>query len=326
MTQPRKHHYLPQFYLKGFSANGRTIYQIEKQGTRAYLVSIGDAAAIRDYHELDYQEAEDPHAIEKQLAILESDFADTLSKTLKNGLTGPEINAKLAEFVSLMRCRVPAFKRLIEESLRQNVLSTGKILERRGKLPPPPKGFEEALRMENLVISISNWKCLQVMFQLAAEPFFLNMFASMKACLIHAKGGDFFLTCDQPVVVYHPTADQTANYGVGLSDPATEVTLALSSEVLVHLSWNKDNPDARVGTSKEIDELNRRTIIMAESLVFAPTESRQALAAVTRYRQYFAGVDRQVLDAGLESLQVLRFRPVFGVDQYPKTDNPSESV
>ena len=40
MTQPRKHHYLSQFYLRGFSVDGRSVYRIEKRGGRAYLSSI----------------------------------------------------------------------------------------------------------------------------------------------------------------------------------------------------------------------------------------------------------------------------------------------
>src|SRR6058998_3328586 len=105
MSEPRKHHYLPQFYLRGFSANGKSILQIEKQTLRKYMCSIGDAAAIRDYHELDDPSYEDTNALEKSLAAIESKLATAVSRAIAVGIATADIHAKLVEFVSLMRVR-----------------------------------------------------------------------------------------------------------------------------------------------------------------------------------------------------------------------------
>lgn len=85
MAEPRKHHYLPQFYLRRFSDNGTSIFQIEKQGMRAYMCSIHDAAAIRDYHTLDQPDHPNPQAVEKMLAEAERTMADALNKTIERG-------------------------------------------------------------------------------------------------------------------------------------------------------------------------------------------------------------------------------------------------
>jgi len=97
MSEPRKHHYLPQFYLRGFSANRRSIFQIEKQGGRAYLSSIRDTAAIRDYHELDTEEAKDPTVIEKRLAQVEAQLAEALARAIQCGVTTPETHNLLIQ-------------------------------------------------------------------------------------------------------------------------------------------------------------------------------------------------------------------------------------
>jgi hypothetical protein len=153
MSEPRKHHYLPQFYLRGFPANGQSVLQIEKQTLRKYMCSIKDAAAIRDYHELDDPSYEDTNALEKSLAAIESDLATAIRRAVAVGIATAEVHTRLVEFVSLMRVRVPAFKAHIEEFLRQTVRSTGLIMERDGKLPRPPKRLEEVLSMEKLSIS-----------------------------------------------------------------------------------------------------------------------------------------------------------------------------
>ncbi len=44
----------------------------------------------------------------------------------------------------------------------------------------------------------------------------------------------------------------------------------------------------RVATTDEVVEFNRRTVIMANSLVFAPELSQWAVGTTTRYKQWFA--------------------------------------
>ncbi len=319
--EPRKHHFLPQFYLRGFSANGKSICQIEKDGARGYLCSIRDVAAIRDYHA--DPAYEDPYVVEKRLRGVEDRLSRVLVSVLECGITTPEAHAGLVQLVSLMRFRVPAFKAHVEESLRAVVRSTGKIMERRGALPPVPKGLENVLRMDRLSISISNWKCLEIMFAQAADPRVLHILASMRPSVLRVPEGAFLLTCDQPVAVYHPNASPTDTYGTGLIDPATEISFPLSSRALLRLAWSSDAPEDRLLTSAELEEFNRRTIVMAEALVFAPTRSESAESAVARYGHCSAGIDFQVLDTRRGALHLSRFRPVMRADRYA-ADLPAE--
>jgi hypothetical protein len=83
MSSPRKHHFLPQFYLRGFSTNRDGIFQIEKQQGRYYGCKIKDIAAIRDYHKLDGKETSDPQYFEKKLAELEGIQAEHVNQRAK---------------------------------------------------------------------------------------------------------------------------------------------------------------------------------------------------------------------------------------------------
>ncbi|MCD4699990.1 MAG: DUF4238 domain-containing protein [Phycisphaerae bacterium] len=316
MSQPRKHHYLPQFYLRGFSVNGRQIYQIEKDSSRGYLCSIEDAAAIRDYYELDYPGAKDPQSVEKRLAEIENRHSDVLRQIIENGSISPDVHARLVEFVSLMRLRVPAVKAYIEKFLRQMVRSTTVIMERNGMLPPAPEVLPEVLKVDEVQIVIANWKCLEEMFVLAANPKILKILASMQPRIFHVPAGAMLLTCDQPVAIYHPEASPNDPYGIGIVHAHTEISFPLSSQVLLHLCWDTSVSENRLLTSAEVDEFNRRTIIMADSLIFAPEQSEYATAAVKRYRQYSAGVDLQVLDDGTGHFHIQRFRPVMSAERY----------
>lgn len=125
MSVPRKHHYVQQFYLRGFSEDGKSICQIEKPGGRAYTCSISDAAATRDYHEIDQPGSKDPHIVEKRLADIETQLSLVLASIIRSGITTSEVRVKLMEFVSLTRFRMPAFKAFVEEFHRQVAGSTG---------------------------------------------------------------------------------------------------------------------------------------------------------------------------------------------------------
>jgi hypothetical protein len=319
MSEPRKHHYLSQFYLRGFSVDGRSVYQIEKRRGRAYLSSIRDTAAIRDYHELDYSDADDPNVVEKELARVETMLAEGLKEAIQSGIVRPETHRRIIELVALLRVRVPAFKASIEAFLQNVVRSAGMMLERKGELPTPPKGYEDLLRMDNLSITISNWKVLEFMFKIAADRRLFDLFAGMRPVVLRAREGAVFMTCDQPVALFHPTAALADAYGVGLADPAIEVSVPLSSRVLLFLSWptaTSTQATDREATDEEVAEFNRRTVVMADSFVFAPAASQWALEATARYNHCSAGFELDLLDGGSDFLHLARFRPVMRPDRY----------
>ena len=116
MSDPRKHHFLPQFYLRGFSTDGRGLFQVEKPGATYYGAQIKDLAAIRDFYELDHDGTTDRYALERHLAILEREQARDVAQTLSDGFQDTGLLARLVQFLAVMRMRVPAVKAHIEGS------------------------------------------------------------------------------------------------------------------------------------------------------------------------------------------------------------------
>jgi hypothetical protein len=317
VSTPRKHHYLPQFYLRSFSEDRKRICQIEKESLRHYFSAIKNTAAIRDFHELDHSSFDDPNGVEKSLAEIESQLAVPFQETIRDGvINSKRVHQGLIEMVSLLRMRVPAKKAMIEKSLEQFVRSTGLMMERNGKLPLPPKGFEDTLKMEKLKITINNWIIIQFMFQLASDEDILNLLYKMTPSILIAPQESYFFTCDQPVAVFNPMATVKDVYGTGIVHPKTEISLPLSSKVLLFLSWNDKERPKKMLSQAEVHEFNRRTIIMANSLVFTSQISDQVLEMVEKYGKFSAGDDLDCLDSGKEILHVLRSRVVMLEEQY----------
>jgi Protein of unknown function (DUF4238) len=191
------------------------------------------------------------------------------------------------------------------------------MMERRGAFPPPPKGFEDVLRMDNIEITISNWKLLETIFNIAADRDVFNILAAMRPTLLRAPASAYFLTCDQPVAVFHPTASPKDTYGIGIAHPGTEISVPLASRALLLLSRSSDPPVDREATPDEVAEFNRRSVVMAGALVFAPEASEGAIETTRRYGHCSAGTVLDVLDTGQGAFHLGRFRPVMRADCYP---------
>jgi hypothetical protein len=310
LSQPRKHHYLSQFYLRGFSVDGISLHQIWKRSGRSVGCRIKDAAAIRDFHELDFDDAADPLAIERELAVVEGTMASDVASLLRDGIANSRALVQTIGFVALQRMRVPAVKRHIEQSLGATIMATARALERQGKLPPPPPGLEEALKVENLGIKVTNWKCMELMFGMGTNPDVINIMCNMRASLFRAPAGSF-VTCDQPVALYRAARSP---YGVGPASRDVEISMPLSSDALLLLTHSDEDDIEREATTEEIREFNRRTFVMADEYVYTGYSPAQIAASMAPHRELSAGLTYDEIRAPNGTYFVMRCTPVYPAD------------
>lgn len=319
VSDPRKHHYLPQFYLEGFKIDPQVtkkphIWQIEKEGNQNhYSAAIDSTGCIRDFHTLDVKDQDSDHkAIEAVLSRIETEQAALVRAIRRAGKVKPELVEQLAAFLSLMRHPVPAFARHIEEFLRSTVTDVFKAMYRSGRFGEPPealhalierKGIDNALRFK-----ISNWKILKQMFEMAFSAEIVDILARMNYRL-YTNPNRNFVTSDNPVALFHPNYDEIRPYGVGPAMKGVEITIPLSCDTLVLGRWESQT-GASIATDEQVAEFNRRTIVMAERYVFAnsvPARLRQMIGAHKGIR---AGFVFDNLPHGTGSYYVMRFIPV----------------
>lgn len=110
MSIARRHHTVPQFYLRGFSRDDQ-IATVELPGDRTFLQSVRKAASEIDFYSLEgHPDGQD--AFEKVLSSIEGDAAQVLAKI--EGGTWPLSEADrvaLAYFVCLQVSRGPDQRR-----------------------------------------------------------------------------------------------------------------------------------------------------------------------------------------------------------------------
>lgn len=86
-NEPKKHHYLPQSYLKGFQIENTKknpkIYIYEKDNRKTpYIAAIKDTACIRDYHTIKVNDKNDRTSIESMFSNIENEIIQNIRRVI----------------------------------------------------------------------------------------------------------------------------------------------------------------------------------------------------------------------------------------------------
>jgi len=304
MSIPKKHHYVPQFYLKGFEypAKGKVekiiVYNKHNTTCSSIVSTIKDAGCQRDYHTIDCEDKTDRASVEEMLSDVENFHSNLVKDVIKKQSYSEQEKVELAFFVNLMRSRVPSNKRHLEEIHKGAVENSTDILMNSGAFPEPPpevkKIMEEGKRWFD--VEISNWKLVQSMFDMASDERTVNLIANMNISIIKSSEGNWFITSDTPVSIYSPTNSTIYDAGIGVN-PDIELFLPLNRKYGLLCSW-KDRALYKEATLDEIYEYNRRTVIMADKYIYASSDNPQTKKMIKKYKSIKAGiqVDKMSLD------------------------------
>ena len=118
--QPRKHHYVPKFYLVGFTTSGTADGNLhvldQRQRRRWGPVTPANVAHQRDFYAIDARPEADRMAIEKALSDIEAKCSRVVHEVIERKyLPTGEDREILLNFVALMAVRVPAIRKSIDD-------------------------------------------------------------------------------------------------------------------------------------------------------------------------------------------------------------------
>jgi hypothetical protein len=307
MSDPKKHHFLPQFYLRNFAISPQTskyphIWACKKAADpKPINVAIKDTACITDYHTLDPDKAvPDRASLEKSLSTIESKQSQTIDRILHERRVHDDDKPVLSAMLAIMRTRVPSFKRFIQESLRLMLVSTMDVLEENGRLPEPPDSVKPYLKgrlSDNLNIEISNWMLLRHMFDAAIHSRLAQILSRTNLLLVEAAESADFLTSDSPVSIYQPSQTTPSGLFRPLFDPTTEYWLPISSRIGILYRSETGGPLLKA-SEEETAELNRRQIISSAEYVYSSANKGKGVMMIPRYFSQSSGFSVQKIESG----------------------------
>ncbi len=296
MSDPKRHHYVPKFYLGYFTEAGSNgtdvlwIYDKERSEPRAQTpVNTCVESGFYSFETATGKDVE----IEKGLSQIESETKRILDRLQdpKAPLTAEDIST-LSAFLALMHVRVPRSKQVVSEIIAGLATQFAKGYAK------DPNGiaryFRETKDRDHKITEQEMIKLLSefdqhftievdskaaLLHSFTIFPKVAEIFLGMNWCLCRAPANKHFLTSDSPVCVFFRPAPGQAAFGAGLMHSNAEVTFPISPRLVLLLSWHRKQKRGSVSTGF-VQEVNRRMAWSAERFVISPLRSRSTAELV----------------------------------------------
>jgi hypothetical protein len=292
--EPRRHHYLPQFYLAGFTISGEKdgdLYVINRDDGRQWKGTPNSVGHQRDFYRVDDVPGMEPFALEKDFSEFEGKVAHVLEqifvdKRLPDG--GEEANL-LINFVAIMTARVPRTRNVFSEPLKA---IAKRFIEMRMATPERFKRGIEAMRAKGLEVPDESeyealrefvqggkyeveinpafhiWQLIEV--QKTLVPLLGNRRWTLYVC---GDGDPEFIVSDCPVALTWSDPNTPPGFfGPGFGLPGTDVTVPLGRGFALLGRFEGEHGNVGVPAPAWVAGLNSRTGLYAERFVCSGRE------------------------------------------------------
>lgn len=286
MSDPRRHHYVPQFHLAGFTSDGTKdglLYVTDLKRKKQWQCKPGGVAHSRDFYRVDIPGV-DPFAIERGMADLEGEMATVLKEILETQtLPTSDSFTLLMHLVAFSLGRVPAMRKSLEPPavrVAERVLdltlaspdryySTQEDMKRAGKDVSGFPCYEEAKAAHErggfIITTSQNWN---VHSGLMISDTALPMLFDRNWSLVAPENPSDILICSDNPVSLSWTSEEMKRFPPGFGMKNTMVYMPLSSYLGLVGVFEQVVPYKELN-SQRIAALNRVSIKHTDLQIFS---------------------------------------------------------
>lgn len=285
MSDPKRHHYNPAFYLAGFTRERRrnapfAVYDREKDDFRT---QTPDSSAFqRFFYATETATAERDLSTEKLFAEIENASKPLIDRLEQGESISDDDRATLAVFFALLHTRVPQAERRFNEvaNLSQKTLNRMRFAsvddvraamrehEQQGQEPietSPEEAFA-MLTSEEYIFAPHRNETIAMMLRLGVEMGeHLNRFTWH---VIHTEPEAQFLAIDAPLVAL-PPPNWDGYRGYGFLTPGVMSVLPLTSRCAVFFEDTGASIDHRIMPADGVHINNKGIVSHSERYIFA---------------------------------------------------------
>lgn len=307
MSEPRKHHYIPQSYLEGFQFETKhkypkiAVYYKKRLLSKPKFVSIKDAACQRDLHTVKTATGEDRTSVETILSNIEGKSIKNIRDIINRQCIDDNSKLHLAITILLMKARVPQNLKALHNAIESNLKTVAE-----GTFKENPLGLKGNLS-DHFKLTLNNNIVMHYMLKSALGDNHIKILYRFNFSLLKAPKEHYFLCSDAPVSYFCPNHDGV--HGAGISTPGLEIFMPLDKNYGVLCSCNNLESFKEISID-ELNEFNRRTVVTAEDYIFSSIEDKSITHLIGRNKKVFSGVrffETNFMDG---TLQVTQFIPV----------------
>jgi hypothetical protein len=245
MSVPKRHHYLPKFYLNGFCRDD-LLYVYDRKKNEIRRQPPVNTAIQGNYYTLEDFDGNKDTQIEAMLSEIEGAASPIIDKATNRTQLSAQDKEELALFLAFLMNRVPDFEKSInrmEEHLIKCVMdiafgdekhaaaTLGKYKRDTGNSTDiNPAQVVNWHRSGKFKIDIHRNESLRIMLQISLKT--ANWFNQMDWIFLHAPDKTSFVTSDNPVYVAPPDGwNSKGSYGHGLLTKGTTKVVPLNQHV-----------------------------------------------------------------------------------------------
>jgi hypothetical protein len=265
-NRPRKSHYLPKFYLAGFTRSGEAggdLFVFDRATGREWKSSPANTATEKDFYAVDLGPTEDPDVVEKCLAMVESECSRVVRGIVEHEKlpTAVEDFNWFLNFVALMVARTPRMRKLVTSVVDRATKADFRdlfaspegwsrfkeTLAGLGHVVPDDQyeGFKQLADGEEYDVDLDQTSHVQMMVKQMMDallPALAQRSWSLGVADDHAPD----LVCsDAPVSVW-PTKDADLTQPITLLTPKTVLSFPLTRRLVAIARYERRGPVLRV--------------------------------------------------------------------------------
>jgi hypothetical protein len=253
MSNAKKQHYVPQFYLRQFidpntpSGQEPYVWVFSKDGKKRQRRAPKNILWETDLYTFDVEGAKH-YELERTLSKIESEFAEIVRKKVKLHLplTAQEHDT-LCRFVATMLQRTVRQKDNQESFYDELVAQVERLETHHGS---------EASMSAKLRAGKKHVHKVGILGILTEIP---ELLCRMSLAFFCTDGTSArFITSDDPVTLFNPDLQWQRFYGPGLAQSGVELTMPISPEVALCMTWSNLRGYIQIPRWR-VEELNRFT-------------------------------------------------------------------
>lgn len=255
MSEPKRQHYVPQCYLREWidpnvpKGHEPFVWIFDRKGKNKKRKAPKNILRSNDLYTLQIKGRQKNYSIEKTLSSLEGEYAKIFREKIRNRLPLSEKeHVLLCSFVSVMLQRTLRQKDNLERFYDELVKVT-ESMEKHHNIEPK----------KSIELRDSKKDAHKVGIVEHLPDFTEILFRMGLAFLCADESSSKFLTSDDPCTLFNPDLQWQRFYGPGLLQRNIQVTLPLSPNVMVCLSWSNLRGYIK-WSRRRVDESNRMTI------------------------------------------------------------------
>lgn len=286
MTTSKRHHYLSEFYLRGFSQKNR-IWVFDRETGKTRLDSPHNTAVITHCYTIKEQDGSYNTEVESMFSSIETQAVDVINKLNDHKEITESEKQSLALFIGLLRVRVPQFEQILKDmfdaqakSLIEVAFATPERVASFIKQNQEKISESSSINAEEFAdfvqrgeYKVTPHRNFTIANMLNCGLYVMHYLWQMDWFILHSQNDNMLITTDAPFTLFAPAyMTPPFRYGISLLKPGAVKLVPLSKTCTLAMVDRGDKLLHRELTKEQVQIHNEILTSLCHRLVIGSDE------------------------------------------------------